>query len=112
MNSSYDAQKEHRWRFRFGERRVMLLYGDIIAEVLALAVALFVWGSQAEYLGFSIPFLLERVPGWFFFLPLPWLFLLIEIYDVRKASSWNHTLQSVGTAAVIGSILYLGVYFT
>ncbi len=112
MNSSYDAQKEHRWRFRFGERRVMLLYGDIIAEVLALAVALFVWGSQAEYLGFSIPFILERVPGWFFFLPLIWIFLLIEIYDVRKASSWNHTLQSVGTAAVIGSILYLGVYFT
>lgn len=112
MNSSYDAQKEHRWRFRFVERRVMLLYGDIIAEVLALSAALFVWGSQAEYLGFSIPFLLERVPGWFFFLPLLWLFLLIEIYDVRKASSWNHTFQSVGTAAVIGSILYLGVYFT
>jgi exopolysaccharide biosynthesis polyprenyl glycosylphosphotransferase len=112
MNSEYNAQKEHRWRFRFVERRVMLLYGDIIAEVLALAAALFIWGSQAEYLGFSIPFLLERVPGWFFFLPLPWLFLLIEIYDVRKASSWNHTLQSVGTAAVIGSILYLGVYFT
>jgi exopolysaccharide biosynthesis polyprenyl glycosylphosphotransferase len=112
MNSSYDAQKEHRWRFRFVERRVMLLYGDIVAEILALVAALYIWGSQAEFLGFSIPFLLERVPGWFFFLPLLWLFLLIEIYDVRKASSWNHTLQSVGTAAVIGSILYLGVYFT
>ena len=112
MNSSYDAQKEHRWRFRFVERRVMLLYGDIVAEILALVAALYIWGSQAEYLGFSIPFILERVPGWFFFLPLIWIFLLIEIYDVRKASSWNHTLQSVGTAAVIGSILYLGVYFT
>ncbi len=112
MNSSYDAQKEHRWRFRFVERRVMLLYGDIIAEILALVAALFLWGSQIELLGFSIPFILERVPGWFFFLPLIWLFFLIEIYDLRKASSWNHTLQSVGTAAVIGSILYLGVYFT
>ncbi|NOQ40495.1 MAG: hypothetical protein GQ562_09275, partial [Anaerolineales bacterium] len=58
MNSSYDAQKEHRWRFRFGERRVMLLYGDIIAEILALVAALFFWSSQVEFLGFSIPFIL------------------------------------------------------
>lgn len=112
MKSSYDTQKEHRWRFRFVERRVMLLGGDIIAEVLALIVAIFVWSNQAKYLGFSIAFVLERVPGWFFFLPLIWLFFLIEIYDVRKAGSWSHTIQNVGTAAVIGSILYLGVYFT
>ena len=111
MTVPYDAQKEHRWRFRFVERRVMLLNGDILAEVLALVFSLFIWGNQSEFLGFSITFILERVPGWFFFLPLGWLFLMIELYDVRKASSWNHTLQSVGTAGVIGSILYLGVYF-
>ena len=112
MTVPYDAQKEHRWRFRFVERRVMLINGDILAEVLALVFSLFIWGNQSEFLGFSITFILERVPGWFFFLPLGWLFLMIELYDVRKASSWNHTLQSVGTAGVIGSILYLGVYFT
>ena len=78
----------------------------------ALVFSLFIWGNQSEFLGFSITFILERVPGWFFFLPLGWLFLMIELYDVRKASSWNHTLQSVGTAGVIGSILYLGVYFS
>jgi exopolysaccharide biosynthesis polyprenyl glycosylphosphotransferase len=94
------------------ERRVMLLNGDIIAEILALVFALYVWGNQAEFLGFSIRFILERVPNWFLFLPLVWLFLMIGIYDVRKAHSWNHTLQSVATAAVIASMLYLGVYFT
>jgi len=112
MTVPYDAQKEHRWRFRYVERRVMLINGDILAEVLALVFSLFIWGNQAEFLGFSITFVLERVPTWFFFLPLIWLFLMIELYDIRKAGSWNHTLQSVATAAVIGSILYLGVYFS
>jgi len=112
MTLPYDAQKEHRWRFRFVERRVMLINGDILSEVLALVFSLFIWGNQSEFLGFSITFIFERVPGWFFFLPLGWLFLMIELYDVRKASSWPHTLQSVATAAVIGSIIYLGVYFT
>jgi len=32
MKLSYDAQKEHRWRFRFVERRVLLLNGDILSE--------------------------------------------------------------------------------
>jgi len=112
MKLSYDAQKEHRWRFRFVERRVLLLNGDILAVVLALVVALLIWGNQAKYLSFSVSFILERVPGWFYFMPIIWLFLLLELYDIRKASSWNHTLQSVGTAAVIGSIIYLGIYFS
>jgi len=112
MKLSYDAQKEHRWRFRFVERRVLLLNGDILSVALALVVALIIWGNQAKYLGFSVSFILERVPGWFYFMPLVWLFLLLELYDIRKASSWSHTLQGVGRAAVIGSIIYLGFYFS
>ena len=112
MKLSYDAQKEHRWRFRFVERRVLLLNGDILSVALALVVALIIWGNQAKYLDFSVSFILERVPGWFYFMPLVWLFLLLELYDIRKASSWSHTLQGVGRAAVIGSIIYLGFYFS
>jgi exopolysaccharide biosynthesis polyprenyl glycosylphosphotransferase len=52
------------------------------------------------------------VPGWFYLLPFIWIFLLIEIHDIRKASSWGPTLQGIGTAALIGSILYLFIYFT
>jgi len=112
MKLSYDAQKEHRWRFRFVERRVLLLNGDIVAVALALVVSLLIWGILAKYLKFSVSFILERVPGWFYFMPLVWLFLLLELYDIRKASSWSHTLQGVGRAAVIGSIIYLGFYFS
>lgn len=112
MNNNYDAQKERRWRFRFVERRVMLLNGDILAEALALLTSIIVWGSQADSQGFSFKFVLDRVPGWFYILPLIWLFLMLEHYDVRKASSWNRNLQGVATAGLIGSIVYLGVYFT
>jgi exopolysaccharide biosynthesis polyprenyl glycosylphosphotransferase len=112
MNQSYDPQKERRWRFRWVERRVLLINGDLLAEVLALFTALFIWGSQADPQGFSFAFVMNRVPGWFFLLPFFWLFLMIELYDVRKANSWNRTLQGVATAALIGSILYLVVYFT
>jgi exopolysaccharide biosynthesis polyprenyl glycosylphosphotransferase len=109
---SFDPQKERRFRFRFVERRVMLVNGDIFAEILALIVAVLIWGNQAQPKGITVSFILEKVPGWFYLLPLVWLFLMIELYDVRKAGSWNHTFQSVGTAALIGSVIYLGVYFT
>ncbi len=112
MSVPYDAKKEHRWRFRFVERRLLLVNGDLIASVISLVAALFIWGNQAEFLGFSVAFLMERVPRWFFLLPLVWLFLLIDLYDVRKAGNWSQTLQGVATAALIGSILYLIVYFT
>jgi exopolysaccharide biosynthesis polyprenyl glycosylphosphotransferase len=112
MSETFDPQKERRFRFRFVERRVLLLNGDILAEVLALAMALFIWGNQAQPQGITFSFIIDQVPGWFYLLPLVWFFLIIELYDVRKASSWNRTLQGVITAALIGSVLYLGVYFT
>lgn len=112
MNLPYDAQKEHRWRFRFVERRILLLNGDVIAAVLALVVALFVWGNQEEFLGFSVRFILERVPNWFFVMPVIWVLLLSEAYDIRKSGNWRETFQSIATAAVIATVLYLIVYFT
>jgi exopolysaccharide biosynthesis polyprenyl glycosylphosphotransferase len=112
MNNDYDPQREKRWRFRFVERRVLLINGDILAEALALLTAIVIWGSQADPKGFSFRFALNQVPSWFYFLPLIWFFLMIELYDVRKANSWNRTIQGVATAGGIGAILYLGVYFT
>lgn len=112
MKLPYDAQKEHRWRFRFVERRTLLFLGDLLAGVLALVFSIYIWSRQSAFLGFSIRFLLERVPGWFYLLPFIWIVLLIEMYDVRRAASRQETVRGVATAAVVGSILYLGVYFT
>ncbi len=112
MKPHYDVQKEHRWRFRFVERRVLLFIGDLMAGLFALAFSIYFWSRQSAWLGFSVRFLLVRVPGWFYLLPLVWIFLLMEIYDIRKAASWQETFRGVSTAAILGSILYLGVYFT
>lgn len=112
MNVDYDAQRENRFRFRFVERRTILLLGDFLAGLLGLVFALYIWGSQSQWLGFSLRFLLERVPGWFYLLPLVWLLLLIELYDVHKANNFYETLQGIASAALMGSFLYLAVYFT
>ncbi len=110
--NSFDPQKERRFRFRFVERRVLLLNGDLLATAGALVLSILLWGNQAQPTGFTFSFLLDRVPGWFYLLPIIWLFLLIELHDVRKAGSVSHTIQGVATAALIGSFLYLGIYFT
>jgi exopolysaccharide biosynthesis polyprenyl glycosylphosphotransferase len=104
-------QKSRTWRLHPRERLTLLLIGDLVAGSLALVVALWFWASAAEWLGPSIEFLRERPPTWFYFLPLIWLVLLVELYDVRRANDWRQTLQGVATTALIGLVLYLLLYF-
>lgn len=39
------------------------------------------------------------------------MILLIELYDVHRASNWKHTLRIVATAALFGLGMYLLLYF-
>lgn len=112
MKSPYDAQKEHRWRFRLVERRALLIFGDLLASGSALVFALLFWSAIDPYFQFNAFFLFKHVPTWFYYFPLVWLLLLTELYNVRQAASWADTVKSVGTAAVVGLVLYLGLYFT
>lgn len=104
-------QKPVLWRLRPGERRFVLLIGDGIATLTALFVALYFWSIQDDYLDFSLQFLRERIPGWFFLLPLIWLILLIELYDVRRASRHGETIRGLAIAAATSLGLYLLVFF-
>ncbi|MCJ7824173.1 MAG: exopolysaccharide biosynthesis polyprenyl glycosylphosphotransferase [Anaerolineales bacterium] len=99
-----------RWRMGAGERRIILIVGDIIAAASAAFLALYLW-AQIDWLGFSLVFVRFRA-GWFFFLPLLWLFLMINNYDVIRASSWAETLRGVLFSGIGGVVLYLIVYFT
>ncbi len=65
ISKSFDPKKERRFRFRFVERRVMLLNGDVVAEIFALILSILIWGNQAQPEGFTVSFILEQVPGWF-----------------------------------------------
>ncbi|MCJ7532037.1 MAG: hypothetical protein MUO64_13540, partial [Anaerolineales bacterium] len=99
------------WQFRPAEWRTLLVLGDFIVAVLALGIALYLWATGDHWLGVSIEFLRDRVPFWFYALPLVWLILLLELYDVHRIGDWQATVRGVGTAALLGLGLYLLVFF-
>lgn len=98
-------------RLRTGEQRGLLIVGDILVALISLALALVVWGSTLVFIQFDIQFLVTRIPVWFYLLPVLWVLLLIELYDVRNASDWGKTVRSVIVAAIIGLGLYLLLFF-
>ncbi len=99
------------WQLRIGDRRVILLIGDLTMALIALGIALIYWGSSERFLGFSLEFLQKRVPVWFYFLPIIWLLLLVELYDINKAGDWGKTIRGIFVAGVVGIVLYLLLYF-
>lgn len=104
-------KRANHWRLRPRERQILLLLGDLFVALLALGVALYLWASAADYLGFSLEFLQRRVPLWFYLLPIFWLLLLVELYDIRRAGNWGTTVRNVLIAAILGLGLYLLLYF-
>ena len=103
-------QKPNPWQLQIRERRALLLIGDALMGVIALGISLFVWGSRLRFIEFDLAFLRERVPFWFYLL-LIWMILLVELYDVHRASNWNRTVRGIATAVLIGFGLYLVIYF-
>ena len=109
MGSISTAQKTFQIRLHSAERRIILLTGDVIAAGLALFIALYFWG-QTDWLDFP-QFVLERIPPWFFLLPIIWLILNVEMYDIRRASRRGETLKNIGIAAAVSLVLYLLLFF-
>ena len=104
--------QSHRWRIGPRERTALLVLGDFLAGLLALAGALYLWASRSgEYLDPSLDFLRIRPPIWFFLLPVIWIVLLLELYDVRRTGNFRETVSGIMTAALIGFVLYTVVYF-
>ena len=83
------VQKSQRWRLHTRERRTLLVVGDFMMAVIALFVALYFWASGEVFFDFSIEFLIERPPTWYFLLPFFWVILLVEIYDVHRAGNFG-----------------------
>ena len=101
-----------RWRLRTGERRLLLVLGDLAVAALGVYLALLLW-ARVDYLGPqpSSEFIQARAP-WFVLLPFAWVLLMVNLYDVHRASSIRETLQGVFVAALAAAVLYLLVYFT
>lgn len=111
MNNTEKEASVIRWQLRIAERRALLVAGDFLGALIALLVSLYYWGMSERFMGFSLEFIQKRVPGWFYLLPLVWLILMVELYDVHRAAEWMETIQGVAIAAVMGLVLYLALYF-
>lgn len=111
MSVVQPIKKQKQWRLQPGERRVILLAGDFLMSLLGLVAALIVW-SRPDWLKFSLEFLQQRIPGWFYLLPLVWIILLVELYDVRRASRIRDTIVGISMAALGYLGLYLLIYFS
>jgi exopolysaccharide biosynthesis polyprenyl glycosylphosphotransferase len=100
------------WGLRPNERVTILILGDLAAGIIALFLSLYYWAMGDQWLKFSWKFLSTRPDFWYFLLPILWIFLLAEIYDVHQAARWKDTLRGVLIAALVCMGLYLVVYFT
>lgn len=104
------VNQKPRWRLRSIERKFILLAGDLIVSAFSMLVALYFWG-QKDWLNFSWKFIQQRAPFWFYLLPIIWVLVLIELYDLKKATRRSETLKGVATAAGISLVLYLIIFF-
>lgn len=97
-------------RIRAGERQFILLLGDLIVSSLSVVIALYFW-AQNDWLNFSWSFFNQRAPFWFYLLPIIWSFMLIELYDTRKANRHSDVLRGVGAAFGFSVLIYLLIFF-
>lgn len=96
------------WHLHPREQRAILLMGDLIVAYLALVAAIFAWSLRDSW---HITFFQQRVQTWYYFVPLFWLVLLVELYEPRRANSRRMTVRGIFLAALTGLIFYAFIYF-
>lgn len=107
MTSSKHMITPPGWRVRAREKRLILVLGDLLVGYIALGLALYLWSLLDAW---SLTFWRERVAGWYYFVPLIWLVLLISLYDPHRVNNWRVTTRGILGAAVIGGAFYALVY--
>lgn len=101
-------------RLRPSEQRTVLLIGDFIASVAATAGAIYFWYQYSLYRLIETGVrqnVAERIiqidtPPWFYLLPLVWVLLMIDSYEIHTASNWRKTLRAIAVAPIVGLLGY------
>ncbi|HQN68455.1 MAG TPA: hypothetical protein PLW19_01260, partial [Anaerolineaceae bacterium] len=93
-----------RFRLKNSEQRFVLILGDFLAGTIALFLSLFIW-AQIDSLDFSAAFFRDRVDTWFYFLPILWIALLVDTYDLGKAGKFKSTLKGVIISLAIAVVV-------
>ncbi len=61
---------------------------------------------------FSLEFIINRPPIWYYLLPIFWVILLVELYDIHRAGNPKEIVKGIGLATLINGLVYLLIYFT
>ncbi len=102
-------------RLRPSEQRVLLLVGDALASLIALFSALYFWREYNRFVLLGRGFteiqitkfqLTIQVPGWVYILPIIWLLLMVDLYEVHAAANLKRTFRGVAIAAFLGLLGY------
>lgn len=111
MADSKSIRATFKQRLTPRERRFILIFGHLIAVILALAVSLISWATEDDWLGISLSFLLERPEPWFYLLPVLWMILMMPLYNVREVHHVQKALRIIITSAVTCIAVYLLIFF-
>ena len=101
-------------RLRPSEQRSILMVGDLIASASAMGGAVYFWYQYSLYKliesgmtpGRAERLITIEVPFWFYLLPLVWLLLMVESYDLHSAANWKKTLRGIAVAPIVGLLAY------
>jgi exopolysaccharide biosynthesis polyprenyl glycosylphosphotransferase len=116
-------------RLRPNEHRAILFVGDLAMAIGSMFLSLYAWGQYnlyvyeilyAQYIEQGIgptraQVLAEgqtvfAVQFWFYFLPIIWILLLVELYEPHVAASGRKTTRGIAIAAFIGLMAYSLVF--
>ncbi|MDX9991992.1 MAG: sugar transferase [Anaerolineales bacterium] len=99
-------------RLRPGEQKVVIFAGDLLVAVVAFLGGVYFWAIADPFLDFSFEFFQRRVQGWYYLLPVIWLVMMVELYDLHRAANWRKTLRGLMVVAGIGLVAYALIFFT
>jgi exopolysaccharide biosynthesis polyprenyl glycosylphosphotransferase len=93
------------------EHRALLVLGDALAVLAAMAMALTIWIWTDNAWASPVATLMQKgAPRLLWLIPL-WFFLVANLYDPHVASSRGRTMYGLLLAAGISLVLYLALYF-
>ncbi|MCE9644869.1 MAG: sugar transferase [Chloroflexi bacterium] len=105
------------FRLRPSEQRTILVIGDLVASAGAMFLALYIWyeinlykliqsGLSPARAARALEVNNNNYPVWFYLLPLVWLLLMVDSYEVHTAGSWRKTLRAIAVAPIVGLLGY------
>ena len=105
---------------RFGtvEQKAVLVFGDLIASVIALLASLMIWRGYflrslltQGYTEKQIErFFSFNIQVWVYVLPIIWLLLLIELYEPQVAANRKKTQRGILVAGAIAFVAYAVIF--